>query len=93
MKAIKDHVKDTAEKYRVEIEERRPKVNIVTASRTLLCSPKHNAVLSLLGTDLMPPSALRSYNMYKSDRLRAEQEGKKNIEGQMNLFDLPEVLP
>ncbi len=34
MKAIKDHVKDTAEKYRVEIEERRPKVNIVTASRT-----------------------------------------------------------
>lgn len=33
MKAIKDHVKATAEKYGVEIEECRPKVNIVTASR------------------------------------------------------------
>lgn len=34
MKAIKDHVKATAEKYGVEIEEVRPKVNIVRASRT-----------------------------------------------------------
>ena len=34
MKAIKDHVKETADKYGVEIEECRPKVNIVTASRT-----------------------------------------------------------
>lgn len=34
MRAIKDHVRDTAEKYGVEIEECRPKVNIVTASRT-----------------------------------------------------------
>ncbi len=34
MKAIKDHVKDTSEKYGVEIEEHRPKVDIVTASRT-----------------------------------------------------------
>ena len=33
MKAIKDHVKDTAEKYGVEIEECRPKVNIVRATR------------------------------------------------------------
>lgn len=34
MKAIKDHVKATGEKYGVEIEECRPKVNIVTASKT-----------------------------------------------------------
>ena len=34
MKATKDHVKATAKKYGVEIEECRPKVNIVTASRT-----------------------------------------------------------
>lgn len=34
MKAIKDHVKETADKYGVVIEECRPKVNIVTASRT-----------------------------------------------------------
>lgn len=34
MRATKDHVKATAEKYGVEIEERRPKVNIVKASRT-----------------------------------------------------------
>lgn len=34
MKAIKDHVKATYEKYGVEIEERRPKVNIVKAART-----------------------------------------------------------
>ena len=34
MKATKEHVKATAEKYGVEIHEYRPKVNIVTASRT-----------------------------------------------------------
>lgn len=33
MKATKDHVKSTAEKYGVEIETVRPKVNIVKASR------------------------------------------------------------
>lgn len=33
MKATKDHVKETAEKYGVNIVEARPKVNIVTASR------------------------------------------------------------
>lgn len=33
MKAIKDHVKDTEEKYGVEIEEVRPKVGIVRAVR------------------------------------------------------------
>ncbi len=34
MKATKDHVKATSQKYGVEIEECRPKMNIVTASRT-----------------------------------------------------------
>lgn len=34
MKAIKDHVKATAAKYGVEIEECRPKIGIVTAART-----------------------------------------------------------
>lgn len=34
MQATKDHVKATAQKYGVEIEEHRPKVNIVQASRT-----------------------------------------------------------
>lgn len=33
MQATKDHVKATAVKYGVEIEEVRPKINIVTASR------------------------------------------------------------
>lgn len=33
MKATKDHVRDMAEKYGVEIETFRPKVNIVTATR------------------------------------------------------------
>lgn len=33
MKATKDHVKDVAEKYGVEIEEHRPKINIVMATR------------------------------------------------------------
>ena len=33
MKAIKDHVKATAEKYGVEIEEVRPKISIVQAAR------------------------------------------------------------
>lgn len=34
MKAIKDHVKETEEKYGIEIKECRPKVNIVNATRT-----------------------------------------------------------
>ena len=34
MKATKNHVKATAARYGVEIEEVRPKINIVTASRT-----------------------------------------------------------
>lgn len=33
MKATKNHVKETAEKYGVEIEEARPKINIVRATR------------------------------------------------------------
>ena len=33
MKAIKNHVKDVSEKYGIEIEEVRPKVNIVQATR------------------------------------------------------------
>lgn len=33
MKAIKDHVWETAEKYGIEIEEVRPKVNIIQATR------------------------------------------------------------
>lgn len=33
MKATKDHVKDVAEKYGVEITEERPKINIVLAAR------------------------------------------------------------
>lgn len=33
MKATKDHVKETGEKYGVEIEEVRPKINIVKAAR------------------------------------------------------------
>ena len=34
MKAIKNHVKETEQKYGIEIEEHRPKVNIVNATRT-----------------------------------------------------------
>ena len=34
MKAIKDHVKETEEKYGIEIEVCRPKINIVKATRT-----------------------------------------------------------
>lgn len=34
MKATKEHVKATAEKYGVEIQERRPKIGIVQAART-----------------------------------------------------------
>jgi len=34
MKAIKDHVKATAKKYEIEIEECRPEINIIKAART-----------------------------------------------------------
>lgn len=33
------------------------------------------------------------YNAYKAERLKNEQEGKKNIEGQMSFDDFPEVMP
>ena len=33
------------------------------------------------------------YNKYKADRLRAEREGKKSIDGQMSFADFPEVMP
>jgi hypothetical protein len=36
MKATKDHVKETAEKYGVEIEEVRPEINIVNAKAECL---------------------------------------------------------
>lgn len=35
MKATRDHVKYVAEKYGVEIEERRPEINIVRATRNV----------------------------------------------------------
>ena len=45
MKATKDHVKATAEKYGVEIIEARPTVNIVKAARTY-CIPFVSKIMS-----------------------------------------------
>lgn len=33
------------------------------------------------------------YNEYKADRLMAERERKRNVEGQMSFADFPEVMP
>lgn len=33
------------------------------------------------------------YNEYKADRLMAERERKRNVEGQMSFVDFPEVMP
>lgn len=76
MKAIKDHVKDTAEKYGVEIEEVRPKINIVTAVRTHgvpFVSKIMSAGLSEWQKKRLPLSIAREYE-------RAENKAAKRQE-------------
>lgn len=79
MQAIKDHVKDTAEKYGVEIEECRPKVGIVTAARTygiLLVSKIMSAGLEGWQKKQIPLSIAEEYDQAE-DKSAKRQELKE----------------
>lgn len=76
MKATKDHVKATAEKYDVEIETVRPKVNIVMASRKYgipFVSKIMSAGLSEWQKKGVPLSVAQEYD-------RAEDKQAKRLE-------------
>lgn len=76
MKATKDHVKATAEKYGVEIETVRPKVNIVMASRKYgipFVSKIMSAGLSEWQKKEVPLSVAQEYD-------RAEDKQAKRLE-------------
>ena len=76
MKATKDHVKATAEKYDVEIETVRPKVNIVMASRKYgipFVSKIMSAGLSEWQKKEVPLSVAQEYD-------RAEDKQAKRLE-------------
>lgn len=76
MKATKDHVKATAEKYGVEIETVRPKVNIVMASRKYgipFVSKIMSAGLSEWQKKKVPLSVAQEYD-------RAEDKQAKRLE-------------
>ena len=76
MKATKDHVKATAEKYGVEIETVRPKVNIVMASRKYgipFVSKIMSAGLSEWQKKEVPLSVAQEYD-------RAEDKPAKRLE-------------
>lgn len=65
MRAIKEHVKETAEKYGVEIEEIRPKVNIIQATRTCgipLLTKAISANLETWQKKQIPLSIVDEYN-------------------------------
>lgn len=80
MKATKDHVKDTAEKYGVEIETARPKTNIVMASRKYgipFVSKIMSAGLSEWQKKGVPLSVAQEYDQAEDKQAkRAELKGR-----------------
>lgn len=91
MKAIKEHVKSTAMTYGVEIEEYRPKVNIVQASRTYgipFVSKIMSAGLSEWQKKGIPLSIADEYEQ-SEDKLTKRQELKErypNCESVINFL-------
>ena len=86
MKAIKDHVKDTAEKYGVEIEECRPKTNIVQAVRKYgvpFVSKIMSAGLSGWQKKNVPLSIAQEYDQAEDKQAKREElrERYPNCEG------------
>ena len=75
MKATKEHVKQTAEKYGVEIEEIRPKINIVDATRKYgipFVSKVTSEILSRWQSKNIPLSIIEEYE--KAEDKKAEYE-------------------
>lgn len=91
MKAIKDHVRDTAEKYGVEIEECRPKVNIVQATRKYgipFVSKIMSAGLSGWQKKNIPLSIAQEYDQAEDKQAKREElkERYPNCEGTINFL-------
>lgn len=89
MKATKDHVKATAEKYGVEIQEVRPKVNIVKASRTYgipFVSKIMSAGLSEWQKKGVPLSIAEEYDKAK-DKTAIRKELKQRYPGCESLIN------
>ena len=91
MKAIKDHVRDTAEKYSVEIEECRPKTNIVQATRKYgvpFVSKIMSAGLSGWQKKKVPLSIAEEYDDAKDKQAKREElrERYPNCEGTINFL-------
>ncbi len=91
MKAIKDHVRDTAEKYSVEIEECRPKTNIVQATRKYgvpFASKIMSAGLSGWQKKKVPLSIAEEYDDAKDKQAKREElrERYPNCEGTINFL-------
>lgn len=89
MKATKDHVKATAEKYGVEIQEVRPKVNIVKATRTYgipFVSKIMSAGLSEWQKKGVPLSIAEEYDKAK-DKTAIRKELKQRYPGCESLIN------
>lgn len=91
MKAIKDHVKNTAEKYGVEIEECRPKTNIVQATRKYgvpFVSKIMSAGLSGWQKKKVPLSIAQEYEQAEDKQAKREElkERYPNCEGTINFL-------
>lgn len=91
MKAIKDHVKNTAEKYGVEIEECRPKTNIVQATRKYgvpFVSKIMSAGLSGWQKKKVPLSIAQEYDQAEDKQAKREElkERYPNCEGTINFL-------
>lgn len=91
MKATKDHVRDTAEKYGVEIEECRPKINIVLATRKYgvpFVSKIMSAGLSGWQKKKVPLSIAQEYDQAEDKQAKREElrERYPNCESTINFL-------
>lgn len=91
MKATKDHVRDTAEKYGVEIEECRPKTNIVLATRKYgvpFVSKIMSAGLSGWQKKKVPLSIAQEYDQAEDKQAKREElrERYPNCESTINFL-------
>lgn len=91
MKAIKDHVRDTSEKYGVEIEECRPKTNIVLATRKYgvpFVSKIMSAGLSGWQKKNIPLSIAQEYDRAEDKQAKREElrERYPNCESTINFL-------
>ena len=94
MKATKDHVKETAQKYGVEIEEVRPKVNIVNATRKYGVPFSYKAVEDLELIKPFEPNVVKAaWNIFGKSYLYRKKyieykERKKRTEIEKNIMKL-----